>query len=122
MTVVFFISLLALSKSFRAFEIIKSIATKVGSLTYAMYMTHFPIQFVMIIFSVSIHKIDFHHVLVFNAFFGLVASIFFVCYDKFELPVQRGLRPIFPKFGNLIRGSSMVREELPRGKGPNVHR
>ncbi len=99
-----------MSKSFRDFEIRKSIATKVGSLTYAMYMTHFPIQFVMIIFSASIHKIDFHHVPVFIAFFGLVASIFFSSYDKFELPVHRGLRSIVPKFGNLIHGSSMVRE------------
>jgi hypothetical protein len=73
-------------------------------------MTNFPIQFVMIIFSESIHKIDFHYIPVFIAFFGLVASISFVCPDKFELPVQRKLRSIFPKLSNLVRGSSMVRE------------
>ena len=37
------ISLLALSNSFGKFELCKSLAARLGSLTYAMYMIHFPI-------------------------------------------------------------------------------
>ena len=90
------ISLLALSNSFGKFELCKSLAARLGSLTYAMYMIHFPIQFLMLIFSESIYLFDFHNQFVFLTFFGLVISISFFCHDKFELPVQRRLRSIFP--------------------------
>lgn len=90
------ISLLALSNSFGKFELFKSFATRLGSLTYAMYMIHFPVQFVMIIFAESIHRFEFHNQFVFLAFFGLVVGISFKCHDRFEQPVQRKLRSVFP--------------------------
>ena len=90
------ISLLALSNSFGKFELCKSLAARLGSLTYAMYMIHFPIQFLMVIFSESIYQFDFHNQIVFLAFFGLVVGISIICHDRFELPVQRRLRSVFP--------------------------
>ena len=90
------ISALALSNSFGKFELSKSLAKRLGSLTYAMYMIHFPIQFVLVIFSESIYQFDFHNQLVFLAFFGLVVGVSLICHDKFEQPVQRKLRSVFP--------------------------
>jgi len=94
------ISLLALSNSYGKIDLCKSFATRLDSLTYAMYMIHFPIQFLMVIFSESIYQFDFHGQLVFLAFFGLVVGISFICHDRFELPLQRGLRSIFPNSRN----------------------
>ena len=85
------ISLLALSNSFGKFELFKSFALRLGSLTYAMYMIHFPIQFIMAIFSESIYQFDFHNHLVFLTFLALVVGVSFICHDKFEKPVQRKL-------------------------------
>jgi peptidoglycan/LPS O-acetylase OafA/YrhL len=89
------ISLLAISNRSGNIEHFKSFATRLGSLTYAMYMIHFPIQFVMVIFSESIYEFDFHNQLAFLAFFGLVVGISFICHDRFEQPVQRRLRSVF---------------------------
>lgn len=85
------ISLLALSNSFGKFELSKSFATRLGSLTYAMYMIHFPIQLVMVIFSESIYRFDFHNRFVFLTFFALVVGVSLICHHKFEKPVQRKL-------------------------------
>ena len=90
------VSLLALSKSFGTIEICRSFAIKIGSLTYAMYMIHFPLQFIMVLFSESIYRINFLTPLVFVVFFGLVVGMSSICHDKFELPIQRNLRSIFP--------------------------
>jgi peptidoglycan/LPS O-acetylase OafA/YrhL len=94
------IALLALSNSYGKIELCKSFATRLGSLTYAMYMIHFPIQFVMVILSESIYLFDFHNQFVFLTFFGLVIGISFICHDRFELPVQRRLRSVFPNSRN----------------------
>jgi peptidoglycan/LPS O-acetylase OafA/YrhL len=90
------IALIALSNSYGKIELCKSFAIRLGSLTYAMYMIHFPIQFVMVILSESIYLFDFHNQFVFLTFFGLVVGISFICHDRFELPVQRRLRLVFP--------------------------
>ena len=94
------IALLALSNSYGKIERFKTLAARLGSLTYAMYMIHFPIQFLMVIFSESIHLFDFHNQFVFLTFFGLVIGISFICHDRFELPVQRRLRSVFPNSRN----------------------
>jgi len=89
------IALLALSNSFGKFELSKSFATRLGSLTYAMYMIHFPTQFVTVIFSESIYRFDFHNQFVFLAFFALVVGVSLICHDRFEKPVQKTLRSVF---------------------------
>jgi peptidoglycan/LPS O-acetylase OafA/YrhL len=94
MVALFFI-LLALSPCFALTRSTKSLSKRLGSLTYAMYMIHFPIQFSMVIFSETIVGLNFLSHSVFIVFFALVVTSSLICHDKFEVPVQRLLRSRF---------------------------
>ena len=96
LTIALLMSLVALSTGFGKLKVLRLSVNRLGSLTYSMYMLHFPIQFVMVIFSESIYRVDFHNKLVFLTFFVIVISLSAICHDKFEQPVQRKLRSLFP--------------------------
>ena len=96
LTIALLTSLVALSTGFGTRKVLRLSANRLGSLTYAMYMLHFPIQFAMVIFNESIFRIDFHDKIVFLTFFVFVITLSVICHDKFEQPLQRKLRSLFP--------------------------
>ncbi len=92
LTIALLLTALACSKYLELSRSFKSIAKRLGSLTYAMYMIHFPIQLVMVTFSEAVFHINFFSHLVFIMFFTVVFILGIICHDKFEAPVQHRLR------------------------------
>jgi peptidoglycan/LPS O-acetylase OafA/YrhL len=96
MMVAVFICLLAFSRLFGQVRVGKYLANQLGGITYSMYMIHFPIQFVMVLFSKNVFELNFLSQPVFLAFFGLTIALSFLCHEKFEMPIQTALRGVFP--------------------------
>ena len=96
MMVAVFMCLLAFSRLFGQVRVGKYLANQLGGITYSMYMIHFPIQFVMVLFSKNVFKLNFLSQPVFLAFFGLTIALSFLCHEKFEMPIQTALRGVFP--------------------------
>ena len=95
MMIAVFIALLHFSSLFSRLRFGRFLATNLGKITYAMYMVHFPIQLLMVLFSETFVRLDFASKHVFFFFFSLTLLISYLCYQYFELPVQRALRNWF---------------------------
>jgi peptidoglycan/LPS O-acetylase OafA/YrhL len=99
MIAVFFL-LLSFSRSFGQLSSGRVLAKQLGKITYSMYMIHFPIQFLMVLFSENVFTLDFLSPMVFLAFFAFTIGLAFLCYDRFEIRVQGFLRNRFQKTGS----------------------
>ncbi len=96
MIAVFFL-LLGFSRYFGQLSFGRVLAKQLGKITYSMYMIHFPIQFLMVLFSENVISLDFLSPMVFLAFFALTIGLAFLCYDRFEIRAQGFLRSRFQK-------------------------
>ena len=92
-----FIFLLAFSRLFGQVRSGRYLAERLGGITYSMYMLHFPIQFVMVLFSKKVFQLNFLSQPVFVAFFGLTIALSILCHKRFEMPIQTALRAVFPR-------------------------
>jgi len=92
-----FLLLLGFSRSFGRMRHGRFLAKQLGKITYSMYMIHFPIQFLMVLFSETVIRLNFLSPLVFVTFFSLTMGLAFLCHNRFEIRVQGFLRSRFPK-------------------------
>ena len=90
-----FIALLHFSPLFSRLKTGRLLSTSLGKITYGMYMIHFPIQLLMVLFSENLVGLDFVSLPVLLSFLGLTIGLSYVCYSFFEFPIQRALRKWF---------------------------
>jgi peptidoglycan/LPS O-acetylase OafA/YrhL len=102
-----FVLLLGFSRQFGRLKANRSVATNLGSITYSMYMIHFPIQFLMVLFSENIIRLDFLTIPVFLVFFVITTAASVACNKTFETRIQRYLRSIFPR-SSQSRGENVI--------------
>lgn len=89
MTLGALLALLALSRVVDEIRPIRRGAIRLGSMTYSMYLIHFPLQIVFIVWSERISTLDFLGIRVFLLFFALLACVSIISHDYFELPLKR---------------------------------
>lgn len=83
------LSLLSLSRSANHIEPVRRTSLRLGSVTYSMYLLHFPLQILMILWSENVLAVDFLDARVFTTFFVLLILISVLCHDWFEVPTKR---------------------------------
>ena len=87
------IILFVFSQDFIKNKITCSIIEVLGNMTYSSYLTHFPLQFsIILIFSYFNINIPFYSNYFFLFYLGLVLTISYLIYYYFELPVQNKIR------------------------------
>jgi peptidoglycan/LPS O-acetylase OafA/YrhL len=87
-----FVSLLHFSSLFSRLRTGRLLAMNLGKITYAMYIVHFPIQLLMVLFSENLMTLDFLSEPVLLSFLSLTLLVSHLCYSFFEFPVQKALR------------------------------
>lgn len=83
------LSLLSLSRIACRPQTINRMCLRLGSLTYSIYLLHFPIQILLILWSEKVVKIDFLTSGSFAVFFAILISSSLLCHDWFEEPAKR---------------------------------
>jgi peptidoglycan/LPS O-acetylase OafA/YrhL len=89
LTVGLVLCLMQLSPKANRIELIRRTCLRLGSMTYAIYLCHFPIQILMILWSENIRSVNFLGGGGFATFFVLLLIASAACYDWFEAPVKR---------------------------------
>lgn len=83
------LSLLSLSRSANQIKPVRRFSLRLGSMTYSMYLLHFPIQILMILWSENVRTVNFLDARVFTTFFVLLGLASVLCHDWFEAPAKR---------------------------------